>query len=55
MVKKEFEGGVAQLDKRIPHSNGYEVMLGMMRILAKIGDGHTRCDDLLNSFSQFPP
>src|ERR1700757_3001375 len=46
--REEFEGAVAELDKRIPDSNGYEVMVGMMRILAKIGDGHTRCDDLFN-------
>ncbi len=50
----EFDGAVAELDERIPHSNEYEVMVGMMRILAKIGDGHTRCDDPFNSFSQFP-
>ena len=25
-----------------------------MRILAMVGDGHTRCDDLFNNFSQFP-
>jgi hypothetical protein len=52
--KSDFYRAVADLDARIPSLNGYGTLVGMMSILAMIGDGHTRCDDLFNSFSQFP-
>lgn len=54
MSKAQFDAAVGDLDKRIPRLQGYEVMIGMMRILSMVGDGHTRSDDLFNSFSQFP-
>jgi hypothetical protein len=53
-AKEKFDRAVADLDKRIPPLKGYEIMVGMMRILALVGDGHTRCDDVFNNFSQFP-
>ena len=52
--KARFDSAVSDLDRRIPELRGYEIMIGMMRILSMIGDGHTRSDDLFNSFSQFP-
>ena len=52
--KARFDSAVSDLDRRIPELRGYEIMIGMMRILSMIGDGHTRSDDWFNSFSQFP-
>jgi hypothetical protein len=53
-AKAKFEAAVAALDNQIPSLKSYQVLVGMMRILAIVGDGHTRSDDLFNSFSQFP-
>jgi len=52
--KPQFDRAVSDLDRGIPQLQGSEIMIGMMRILAMVGDGHTRSDDLFNSFGQFP-
>ncbi|HEY5883406.1 MAG TPA: hypothetical protein VIT88_01900 [Pyrinomonadaceae bacterium] len=46
---KTFDAEVARLDAAIPRLNGDEVMVGLMRIVALIGDGHTHFDLPLNS------
>lgn len=41
MSKAEFDSAVKQLDERIPTLADHEVVMELMRIIAKIGDGHT--------------
>jgi Peptidase family S41 len=44
-VRREvFDAQVASLDASIPRLNGDEVLVGFMRIVALIGDGHTHLD-----------
>jgi tetratricopeptide (TPR) repeat protein len=42
MSKEDFEKAVADLDKRIPNLERHEIVAGLMRITAMVGDGHTR-------------
>jgi hypothetical protein len=39
-----FANEVARLDAAIPQSNGNQILIGLMRIVALIGDGHTHLD-----------
>jgi hypothetical protein len=39
-----FSGAVADLDRQIPSLQRNQIIVGMMRIAAMIGDGHTRID-----------
>jgi hypothetical protein len=40
----EFDAAVADLDRRIPQLQRNQIIVGMMRIAAMVGDGHTRVD-----------
>jgi hypothetical protein len=40
----KFDTAVADLDRRIPQLQRNQVVVGMMRIAAMVGDGHTRVD-----------
>lgn len=51
--REVFAGEVARLDAAIPRMNGDEVLVGFMRIVALIGDGHTHLD-LPPSFLRYP-
>ena len=42
--REAFAGEVARLDAAIPGMNGDEVLVGLMRIVALVGDGHTHLD-----------
>ena len=42
--KAEFDQAVANLHQRIPSMKGYEVVAGLQRLAALIGDGHTFLD-----------
>jgi hypothetical protein len=42
--KTQFDAAVADLDARIPSLERNEIIVGMMRIAAMVGDGHTRVD-----------
>src|SRR2546430_1789600 len=42
--RETFDAEVARLDTAIPRLNGDEVLVGFMRIVALIGDGHTHLD-----------
>ena len=42
--REAFAGEVARLDAAIPGMNGDEVLAGLMRIVALVGDGHTHLD-----------
>ncbi len=51
--REAFAGEVARLDAAIPRLNGDEVLVGLMRIVALVGDGHTHLD-LPPSFLRYP-
>lgn len=51
--RETFAGEVARLDGAIPRMAGDEVLVGLMRIVALIGDGHTHLD-LPPSFLRYP-
>jgi hypothetical protein len=42
--RETFAGEVARLDAAIPRMTGDEVLVGLMRIVSLIGDGHTHLD-----------
>ncbi|HEX8124087.1 MAG TPA: hypothetical protein VF548_00730 [Allosphingosinicella sp.] len=42
--RADFETAVANLEQRIPSLQRNEIIVGMMRIAAIVGDGHTRVD-----------
>jgi len=44
ITREAFDAEVARLDAAIPHLNGDAVLVGFMRIVALIGDGHTHLD-----------
>jgi hypothetical protein len=48
-----FGNEVARLDAAVPKMNGDEVLVGLMRIVALVGDGHTHLD-LPPSFLRYP-
>ena len=51
--RESFAAEVSRLDSAIPRLNGNEVLVGLMRIVALIGDGHTHLD-LPPSFLRYP-
>lgn len=44
--RERFTAAVAELDAAIPRLQRHEIIVGMMRIVAMVGDGHTRLDPL---------
>ena len=40
--RQDFERAVADLDRQIPNLPRNRIIVGMMRIAAMVGDGHTR-------------
>src|SRR5829696_1673844 len=42
--RETFDAEVARLEAAIPNLNGDEVLVGFMRVVALIGDGHTHLD-----------
>jgi hypothetical protein len=51
--REAFAGEVARLDAAIPGMNGDQVLVGLMRIVALVGDGHTHLD-LPPTFLRYP-
>jgi len=51
--REAFAREVARLDAAIPGMNGDQVLVGLMRIVALVGDGHTHLD-LPPSFLRYP-
>jgi hypothetical protein len=49
-----FKAAVADLDARIPTLQRNEIIVGMMRIAAMVGDGHTRVEPRKDKAFQFP-
>jgi hypothetical protein len=55
--REKFAAAVADLDARIPTLQRNEIIVGMMRIAAMVGDGHTRVDprkDIRFGFPSLP-
>lgn len=52
--REAFAGAAADLDRRIPSLQRNQVIVGMMRIVAMIGDGHTRIDPRKDERFRFP-
>jgi hypothetical protein len=52
--KAEFERAVAELDANIPQLQRNQVIVGMMRIAAMVGDGHTRVEPRKDPAFGFP-
>ena len=53
ITREVFADQVARLDAAIPSLNGDEVVVGLMRTVALVGDGHTHLD-LPPSFPRYP-
>src|SRR5205809_376800 len=53
ITREGFADEVAKLDAAIPHLTNDESIVGLMRIVALVGDGHTHLD-LPPSFSRYP-
>lgn len=52
--RERFEAAVADLHARIPTLQRNEIIVGMMRIAAMVGDGHTRVDPRKDAKFGFP-
>lgn len=52
--RERFAAAVADLDRRIPTLQRNQIIAGMMRIAAMVGDGHTRVDPRKDARFQFP-
>lgn len=52
--RQAFAAAVADLDARIPRLQRNQVIVGMMRLAAMIGDGHTRIDPRKDDRFGFP-
>lgn len=44
ITQQQFDAAVADLDRQIPTLKRNQIIVGMMRIAAMVGDGHTRID-----------
>jgi hypothetical protein len=54
VTRAQFRRAVAALDKAIPALQDHEVILGLRRILALVGDGHTNIYGWESSFHGYP-
>jgi hypothetical protein len=52
--REAFAAAVADLDARIPGLQRNQIIAGMMRIVAMVGDGHTRIDPRKDPAFRFP-
>jgi hypothetical protein len=52
--REKFDAAVADLDRRIPGLQRNQIIVGMMRIAAMVGDGHTRIDPRKDKAFGFP-
>ncbi|MEA3017706.1 MAG: hypothetical protein QOI38_2428 [Sphingomonadales bacterium] len=52
--REAFAAAVADLDARIPSLQRHEIIVGMMRIAALVGDGHTNVSPLKDARFGFP-
>jgi len=52
--REQFEKSVADLAARIPNLQPHEITVGLMRIVASVGDAHTELSGFGSSFHRFP-
>jgi len=52
--KAELDAAIASLDARIPQMKRNQIIVEMMRIVAMVGDGHTRIDPRKDAAFAFP-
>ncbi|HEX8223160.1 MAG TPA: hypothetical protein VF605_05020 [Allosphingosinicella sp.] len=52
--RERFAAAVAELDSKIPSLQRNEIIVGMMRLAAMVGDGHTRVDPRKDARFGFP-
>jgi hypothetical protein len=52
--KEKFDAAVRELDAAIPKLQSHEVVVGMMRIIAMVGDAHTELSPSGENFHRFP-
>jgi len=52
--KADFDAAVADLDRQIPQLQRNQIIVGMMRIAAMVGDGHTRIEPRKDKAFGFP-
>ena len=52
--RARFKAAVADLDARIPTLGRNQIIVGMMRIAAMVGDGHTRIEPRKDKAFEFP-
>ena len=52
--RERFAAAVAELDSKIPSLQRNEIVVGLMRLAAMIGDGHTRVDPRKDARFGFP-
>ena len=53
VTREQFAAAVADLDRRIPSLQRHQIIVGMMRIAAMVGDGHTNVSPLKDAAFQF--
>lgn len=54
VTKARFAAAVAELDSKIPSLQRNQIVVGMMRLAAMVGDGHTRVDPRKDARFGFP-
>src|SRR5205807_8415236 len=47
MTREQFNTAVKELDERIPKLSRHEIIVGLARIVAMVGDGHTGIQSFL--------
>jgi hypothetical protein len=52
--REQFEKSVADLNARIPNLQPHEIIVGLMRIVASVGDAHTGLSGFASGFHFFP-
>ena len=53
-TKEKFDAAVRELDAAIPKLQSHEVIVGLMRIVAMVGDAHTEVSPSGDNFHRFP-
>jgi hypothetical protein len=53
VTREQFARAVAELDARIPALQRHEIIVGMMRIAAMVGDAHTNVSPLKDTKFEF--
>ena len=52
--RQQFEKAVAELNSEIPNLPSHEIVIGLMHLVASVGDAHTELTGFAGSFHRFP-